>query len=455
MSLYHGIGSKALMVIGFIWIIMLLVKIYSQDVEWGIFLIFTSILLLLILLFFVFKKVYFDVTDKTQKSSDSLDELMLSEDESSFFKIEPVDSVKNQLFAAKPGTSDEEQSSTSSSFEGDKNEFRRRRSARLHSKKLSEEASNSDKEKEKDETRESDASDPESRRSGKQRSSKKTKILNVEKKQSPKYFLFYKDPDVADPNITTIIVDKEITKATEEEEERTVEARLEIKQEKDDGRLQYDLHIDVDPDTEMPMEVGVQGSVIDKHMNVFAEAEGEGKAHIEAGIKVGNEEDTGKVELTVADASAADNITLTAKPKIKIEDADLADPNISTITLNKGISKTTEEEEERTVEARLEINQDDQDGRLKYDLHIDVDPDTEMPMEVEVRGDVDGKQMNVFAEAEGEGKADIEAEIKTGQEEATGKVELTVSDTAATNDINLTARPKIKAKESTRKEKKN
>eukprot|EP00091_Calanus_sinicus_P010046 TRINITY_DN23369_c0_g1_i1.p1 TRINITY_DN23369_c0_g1~~TRINITY_DN23369_c0_g1_i1.p1 ORF type:complete len:103 (-),score=41.06 TRINITY_DN23369_c0_g1_i1:201-509(-) len=53
-----GIGNMVnLRVVGIIWIILLLLKIICKDEEWGFFLMFTSLLLLFILPFFITKEL--------------------------------------------------------------------------------------------------------------------------------------------------------------------------------------------------------------------------------------------------------------------------------------------------------------------------------------------------------------------------------------------------------------
>ena len=148
-------------------------------------------------------------------------------------------------------------------------------------------------------------------------------VCSDNKKSEAEYTLFRKDGDGDDLAITTVVVEEEIFKSAGEEEERTVEARLEIKkipsENPDDDIFKYDLLIDVDPDTKDSMEVEVQGEVEGKHMDVHATAEGEGVADIRAGIKVGTEEATGEVELSVSDSTTSEDMELIANGRSKIK----------------------------------------------------------------------------------------------------------------------------------------
>jgi len=143
----------------------------------------------------------------------------------------------------------------------------------------------------------------------------------------------------------------------------------------------------------------------------------------------------------------------------KDSDGDKADP-ITTVVVEEEIFKSEGEDQERTVEARLEIkkvpSENPNDDTFMYDLLIDVDPDTKDSMEVEVQGEVEGKHMDVHATAEGEGVADIRAGIQVGAEKATGEVELSVSDSTTSEDMELVANgnTKIKRKKSSKKGKK-
>ena len=125
------------------------------------------------------------------------------------------------------------------------------------------------------------------------------------------YSLFKNDAASEEDELktTTVIVEEDIFKTDGEEKERTVEARLEIKktpsENPEDDLFQYDLIIEVDPDTKDSMEVDVQGQVKGKNMDVHAHAksEGEGVAGVRAGIQQGDERDEGEVELSISDNS--------------------------------------------------------------------------------------------------------------------------------------------------------
>ena len=127
----------------------------------------------------------------------------------------------------------------------------------------------------------------------------------------PGYSLFNKDAASEEDELktTTVIGEEDIFKADGAEKERTVEARLEIKktpsENPGDDLFQYDLVIEVDPDTKDSMEVDVQGQVKGKNMDVHARAksEGEGVAGVRAGIQQGDERDEGEVELSISDNS--------------------------------------------------------------------------------------------------------------------------------------------------------
>ena len=124
----------------------------------------------------------------------------------------------------------------------------------------------------------------------------------------PGYSLFNKDAASEEDELktTTVIGEEDIFKADGAEKERTVEARLEIKktpsENPGDDLFQYDLVIEVDPDTKDSMEVDVQGQVKGKNMDVHAHAksEGEGVAGVRAGIQQGDERDEGEVELSIS-----------------------------------------------------------------------------------------------------------------------------------------------------------
>ena len=142
------------------------------------------------------------------------------------------------------------------------------------------------------------------------------KIKEIEKKDGTQYTLFKKDPsDEEDLNKkTTIIIDEDIFKGDGDDEERTIEARLEIQKEpsqnpEEDDKFKYDLSIDVDPDLKDHLSVDVHGQVDGRTMNVVTRAatEGEGMADVRAQIQYGDDKDEDEVELMVSDDSSSDS----------------------------------------------------------------------------------------------------------------------------------------------------
>ena len=107
------------------------------------------------------------------------------------------------------------------------------------------------------------------------------------------------------------------------------------------------------------------------------------------------------------------------------------------IIIEQHIFKEEGDEENRTVEARLEIQKEPsehpgEEDKFNYGLFIDVDPDRKDHMTVDVHGHVDGGDMDVTTHAatEGVGKADVHAEIHYGDDEDQDSVEMSVFDTS-------------------------
>ena len=102
------------------------------------------------------------------------------------------------------------------------------------------------------------------------------------------------------------------------------------------------------------------------------------------------------------------------------------------IIIEQHIFKEEGDEENRTVEARLEIQKEPsehpgEEDKFNYGLFIDVDPDRKDHMTVDVHGHLDGGDMDV---TEGVGKADVHAEIHYGDDEDQDSVEMSVFDTS-------------------------
>ena len=112
------------------------------------------------------------------------------------------------------------------------------------------------------------------------------------------------------------------------------------------------------------------------------------------------------------------------------------------IIIEQHIFKEKGDEENRTVEARLEIQKEPsehpgEEDKFNYGLFIDVDPDRKDNMTVDVHGHVNGGDMDVTTHAatEGVGKADVHAEIHYGDDEDQDSVEMSVFDTSASNPV--------------------
>ena len=118
-----------------------------------------------------------------------------------------------------------------------------------------------------------------------------------------------------------------------DEEKRTVEARLRIQKQPskkpgEDDKFNYELTIDVDPDLKDHMTVDVHGQVDGGNMDVITHAatEGEGKADVRAEIQYGDEEDKDSVKMSVSGDStsssgemelrATKNMKKSKKPKL-------------------------------------------------------------------------------------------------------------------------------------------
>jgi len=160
--------------------------------------------------------------------------------------------------------------------------------------------------------------------SGLESSSSSTEVSK--KKRSPKEKLKSVLMKNEEPKDTTIIVEKDIFKGSDaENEERTVEAKLVIKKEPalpgEEVKLEYDLIVNVDPDEEDNMIVNVQGQVEGGEMDVSTHAatEGEGQANVEAEIQHGAKKDKGEVEIVVSSeaGSSSDEMNLKARKKKK------------------------------------------------------------------------------------------------------------------------------------------
>ena len=72
----------------------------------------------------------------------------------------------------------------------------------------------------------------------------------------------------------------------------------------EDGKLEYNLVVNVDPDEEDHMIVDVHGEVDGGEMDVstYAATEGEGQANVDAEIQHGDKTDKGEVEIVVSSA---------------------------------------------------------------------------------------------------------------------------------------------------------
>ena len=128
-----------------------------------------------------------------------------------------------------------------------------------------------------------------------------------------------------EPKDTTIIVEQDIFKGSDAEEERSVEVKLMIKKEPslpgEEGKLEYNLVINVDPDEEDHMIVDIHGKVDGGEMDVstYAATEGEGQANVDAEIQHGDKTDKGEVEIVVSSeaSSSSDEMNLKAAGKKK------------------------------------------------------------------------------------------------------------------------------------------
>ena len=111
-----GIGNMVnLRVVGVIWAILLLLKIICKDEEWGFFLMFTALLLLFILPFFITKEVFIKETN-VDSSSSSTTTLELSSPPTSSYEDElPLQVVEPSEPAAEPSTPSPRSSSNASS----------------------------------------------------------------------------------------------------------------------------------------------------------------------------------------------------------------------------------------------------------------------------------------------------------------------------------------------------
>ena len=133
------------------------------------------------------------------------------------------------------------------------------------------------------------------------------------------------------------------------------------------------------------------------------------------------------------------------------------DPKKTTVTINEEIFKKFDDEEERTVEASLEIQKEPSltggEDKFNYQILIDVDPDEEDHMSVNVQGQVDGGDMDVTTHAatEGEGKADVRAGIRYGVDEDEDKVEMSVSEDSTCSSDEMKLRAGNKTGEKTKK----
>jgi len=143
------------------------------------------------------------------------------------------------------------------------------------------------------------------------------KTKKSEHKKTPLSSLIVKE----EPKETTIVVEEEIFKGSDvEEDEGTVEAKLIIKKKAtEENKFNYDLILDIDPDEDDHMSVDVHGQVDGGEMTVATHAatEGEGKVDVVAEIQYGDKMDKDEVVMIVSSesSSSSDEMKLRAGEK--------------------------------------------------------------------------------------------------------------------------------------------
>jgi len=428
----NGIGNKInLKVIGAIWFIVLLLKIICQDEEWGFFLMFSALLLLFILPFFITMEVDEIEIIEAEEQKVVTDVIARTETSSTTLKL-----------PTPPSSTSSDSSSTPESSE--KGEIPFIKIEAIEHQELT-------------------AAEPESK-PGKQKSKKKSKkekrrnLLAGKKTESPDHTLLYKKEESSDTSSSSSTSSFSIVGKIKEAKHSLFAAEVE-------GTSSDDTSSSISSSSEKikkkrSRRKRSRSTVHKKKMNpkfmlLAKEDEEESSDSEKRSAQRAVKKEKRQRSVESIDVKGEAEYTLFRKDT----DGDKADP-ITTVVVEEEIFKSEGEEQERTVEARLEIkkvpSENPDDDMFMYDLLIDVDPDTKDSMEVEVQGEVEGKHMDVHATAEGEGVADIRAGIQVGAEKATGEVELSVSDSTTSEDMELIANgnTKIKRKKSSKKGKK-